>query len=456
MAVIGAGIAGLAAADQLADHHDVTVYDADDRVGGKLRATPFAGLDSVDEGADAYLMRVPHATGLARRLGLTEADLVHPATGRAALWHTPRRGPGRLFPLPEGLVLGVPTALGPLVRSGLIPARGLLRAATEPLRRRSAIDHDSLGRWVRSRLGDQVHELLVDPLVGSIYAADTDRFSLAAVAQLADLAASRSMILAARARRRATRATGPVFEAPRLGMAALAQRLDMSLRDRGARFRLGAAVETLERGGSGYLLDGREVDAVVVATPARSAARLLQGVAPEAAAAAAEVEAASVVMVTVAVPGQRWPSTLDGSGYLVPKPDQQWVTAVSFASNKWPHWRPSDGSMVLRISLGRDGLRVDDRDDEQLVSSALAETGRHLGLHLEPVAVRVTRWPQAFPQYRPGHLDRVAAMERELDRAAPGVALAGASWRGMGVPACVQQGQRAAERLSRHLERLPT
>ena len=456
MVVIGAGIAGLAAADVLADHHQVTVIDADDRVGGKLRSSPFAGLPSVDEGADAYLMRVPYGRSLVQRLGLGGDDLVHPATGHASIWHTPHRGAARLFPLPDGLVLGVPTALGPLIRSGLISPRGLVRAATEPLRPRHTTAHDQLGRWVRSRVGDEVHELLVDPLVGSIYAADTDHFSLATVAQLAELSTARSMVLAARARRRRPQMSGPVFEAPRAGMASLASHLEVSLRRRGAALQLGHAVQAVTREGLGYRVDELMADAVVIATPARSASSLLSDVAPAAAATAATIETASVVMVTVAVPGATWPAHLTGSGYLVPKPDQRWVTAASFASNKWAHWRPDDGSMVLRISLGRDGRSVDDWDDDRLVATALAETSEHLGMRLEPTEVRLTRWAGAFPQYRPGHLDRVAAMERDLERAAPGIALAGASWRGMGVPACIHQGQQAAERLLPRLDHLAT
>lgn len=449
--VIGAGITGLAAADVLADDHDVTVIDADDRTGGKLKASTFAGLPSVDEGADAYLVRVPHAAALSRRVGLGADDLVHPATAHASLWHRPRRGEPQLFPLPEGLMLGVPTAARALLRSGLISPRGLVRAATEPLRPRSAVNHDNLGRWVRDRLGDEVHELLVDPLVGSIYAADTDRFSLATVPQLADLSSSRSLVLAARSRRRSAKQTGPIFEAPRAGMAALAARLEASLRSRGVQFVLGRAVTSLESCGAGYQVDEFVADAVVITVPARAVSGLLSTLAPTVAEIAGGIDAASVVMVSVAVPGCDWPTALSGSGYLVPKPDQDWVTAASFASNKWAHWRPDDGSMVLRISLGRDGRNVDDWDDDRLVATALAETSRHIGRDLAPTAVRVTRWPQAFPQYRPGHLERVATAERDLARVAPGVAVGGGSWRGMGIPACVDQGQRAAERVWQHL-----
>jgi oxygen-dependent protoporphyrinogen oxidase len=454
--VVGAGITGLSAAHALADHHDVVVIDAAERTGGKLAASAFAGLPSVDEGADAYLMRVPHATALVRQLGFDTHDLVHPATSHASIWHTPRRGPGRLFPLPEGLLLGVPTGARALARSGLVSHRGVARAATEPLRPRRSAAHDTLGRWVRDRLGDEVHELLVDPLVGSIYAADTDRFSLATVAQLADLANERSLVLAARRRRRSAAATGPVFEAPRQGMASLAQRLETSLRHRGVSFVLGRGATHLGREGTGYQVDDIAADAVIVATPARAMSQLLTSVAPTAAAHANAIEAASVIMVTAAVPGHQWRPELTGSGYLVPKPDQRFVTAASFASNKWAHWRPDDGSMVLRISLGRDGVRLDDWDDDRLISTALTETSHHLGVDLTPSQVRLTRWVESFPQYRPGHVDRVGDMERELHQSAPGVAIAGASLRGMGVPACVHQGHTAAARVSQYLTGLAT
>lgn len=446
---MGAGIAGLAAAEALVDDHEVVVLEAQERVGGKLRSSSFAGLAAVDEGADAYLTRVPHATALARRVGLEPAHLTHPSSGHAAVWHRPRRGPGRLFPLPPGLVLGIPTAPLSTLRSGLISPRGLLRAATEPCRRSSPTDHDSLGEWVRARLGDEVHELLVDPLVGSIYAADTDRFSLACVPQLAELARHRSVILATRGRGRVP--SGPVFETPLGGMEELARRVADSVRSRGGEIRLSSSVEGIERSGSGYRIGDLDADAVILATPAPAMAAALSQVSPTAAAGLTMAEAASVVMVTVAVEGLRWPRHLSGSGYLVPKPDQRSVTAVSFASNKWAHWRPEDQSMILRISLGRDGLEVMDRHDDDLLAAAIAETSQHLGFELVPRAVRVTRWPAAFPQYRPGHLRRLDAIEARLDQEAPGLALAGAALRGMGIPACVEQGRRAADTVRHHL-----
>lgn len=445
--VVGGGITGLSAAHRLLTSDPevaVTLLEADDRWGGKIRTSPFAGLAAVDEAADAYLTRVPFAVDLARDLGLDGA-LANPSTGAAAVWHA-----GGLHPIPEGLVLGVPTGVGSLLRSGLLSTRGALRAGLEPLLPRTSTDHDSIGRWVRSRFGDQVHERLLDPLVGSIYAADTDRFSLATVPQLADLARHRSVLLGARRQRRATtpRSSAPVFEAPQAGMGHLVARLVAEIEQLGGALHTSCPVEGIEPTIGGYRVaaggDVLEAGPIVLACPAPAAARLLAPVAPVPADVLREVTTASVVMVTMAIPADQWTLGRELSGYLVPKPEQRHVTAVSFASNKWAHWRPDDGSMLLRVSLGRDGLEVDHHDDAWLVDTAVSEVSRHLGATLSPTQVRLTRWPGAFPQYRPGHLSRLAAVERELAATAPAIALAGASHRGMGIPACIQQAHQAA------------
>ncbi|MGB7880806.1 MAG: protoporphyrinogen oxidase, partial [Ilumatobacteraceae bacterium] len=214
IAVVGAGISGLAAALALRDADpdtDVVVYESTDRLGGRIATSAFAGVADVDEGADAFLARVPEATALADRVGLG-GDLVSPEPVGAAVW---RDG---LHPIPDGLLLGVPGRLRPLATTKLLTWRGKARAALEPLLPRTSTEADSIGAFVRARFGDEVHEYLVDSLVGSIYATDTDRFSLAEVPQLAALAAgNRSLLLAARRQRAAqgtaTAATSPIFAA---------------------------------------------------------------------------------------------------------------------------------------------------------------------------------------------------------------------------------------------------
>lgn len=440
-AVIGAGIAGLAAAVTLADHgYDVEVRDADQRSGGKLRTSPFAGVDAVDEGADAYLTRSQAAVEFAARVGV--ADLVHPNPVGAAIWH------GRLHDLPAGLMLGVPADWKGVAATGLLSWRGKARALYDLVAPRSNLDGDNLGALVRSRLGDEVHERLIDTLIGSIYATDTDRASLSVNPQFAALATNhRSLILGARsARSRAGTATGPIFAAPRTGVAALADAAVRTLKQRGATIRLGAAVEQVTADGRAVRIDDEKFDAVVVATPANAAAPLLAtfGVA----APLATIEAADIAMVRLAIPRSAWPERLAGySGYLVPKPDQRLVTAASFGSQKWSRWAHPDHEIV-RVSLGRDGLPVMDRSDDEILTAARDELATHLGIDVEPVTADVIRWTGGFAQYRPGHDDLVADIERSLPES---VALAGASYFGIGIPACIAGGRLAADQIHGYL-----
>jgi oxygen-dependent protoporphyrinogen oxidase len=449
--VVGGGIAGLAAAVALADEPGVEVelWESAPRLGGKIATSPFAGVDAVDEGGDAFLVRQPHAMALARAVGLGDDAMTAPTPASATVWHD------GLHRLPAGIVLGVPTDVKAFAASGLLSWRGKARAGLEPFLPRTDAD-DSIGRLVRGRFGDEVHERLVDALVGSIYAADTDRFSLAAVPQLAELAKQhRSLLLGARASKQkmppppAGSRPAPVFGAPLAGIGALVDAAARYVTERGGVLRTGRAATSVSADGAGWCVDDERYDAVVCASPAAATARLLAAAAPEAARGLAAVEYADVIMVRLAVPGPAWPERLAGlSGYLVPKGEQRTVTAASFASQKWAHWRPADGSQIVRISMGRDGLPVDHLDDAEALQRAVDEFGTHIGADVQPTATSLTRWTAAFPQYRPHHFERVATIERGLPA---GIALAGASYRGIGIPACVADGQRAATAVLDHL-----
>ncbi len=450
--VVGGGIAGLTAAHELTRPTDgapldVELWERGDRLGGKIASSSFAGIDHVDEGADAFLTRIPSAVGLAREVGLGDDDLTSPTGATAAVWHD------GLHEIPGGLVLGVPASVRPFVRTGLLSWRGKLRAAAEPFLPRTDAD-DSIGKLVRARFGDEVHERLVDALVGSIYATDTDRSSLAAVPQLAGLAdRHRSLLLGARKARAAAPPPSPdqpIFAAPRRGMAGLVHATAASAAAGGCTLVTGRDVAAIEPDGTGYRVGDERFDAVVMASPGRASAPLVRPVAAEAAAILEGFDHTDVVMVRMAVAGDEWPERLHGrSGYLVPKPDQGLVTAASFASQKWEHWRPADGTQILRVSLGRDGLPVDHLADEEAAQAAIEETGRHVGIDLQPTEVSVSRWIGAFPQYRPHHHDRVAAIDHALP---PTLAVAGASYRGIGIPACIASGRRAARQVADALD----
>ena len=454
--VIGAGITGLTAAHRLLNPLDgstsnvrVTVIESSSHIGGKIRTSPFAGLGGVDEGPDSYLARVPAAGRLAREVGLT-TSLTNPTDAHASVMH------GGLHRIPDGLMMGVPTGAMSLARSGLLTWRGKIRAALEPVLPSSGDHRDSVGNFVRQRFGREVHELLVDPLVGGIYAADTTNFSLATVPQLADLTHGRSVLLTARRRRAAATSSGPVFETPRSGLGALTAALTDSVRRRGGDILTETPVTAIRREGHTYRIEtptsSLDADQIIVTSPAAMSASFLRPLSSELADMLATSEHASVVMVTVRATGSDL-ARFDGmSGYLVPKPDQRRVTAASFGSNKWAHWNPGDGSMIMRVSLGRDGAPTHDLvhewDDDRLVRQVVDEMRDHTRVDITPVEHRVTRWEHSFPQYRPGHLARVASMEAILMSRAPGVRLAGASVRGIGVASCITQAESVSATVS--------
>ncbi len=182
----------------------------------------------------------------------------------------------------------------------------------------------------------------------------------------------------------------------------------------------------------------------MLACPAWASAALLADIAPGVASTLREIDHASVALVTLAFDDAAIGRALDGTGLLVPKPEQHTVTAASWGSTKWAHWK-RPGQAIVRASAGRDGdERALDLDDEALVEAVVADLRRLMAVRAEPTQVRVSRWPRSFPQYRPGHLARIDAAERELAARAPHLALAGAGYRGLGIPACIRQGQAAA------------
>lgn len=445
---MGGGISGLAGAHRLARAgYHVTVLEAGPRLGGKILTTTFAGRP-VDEGADAFLTRLPHAVELCRQLGLGER-LVGPATAEAALWVG-----GGLRPLPPGLVLGVPVELAPLARSRLLSPWGLVRAAAEPWLPGRPVPGDvSVGRLVRRRYGRQVHERLVEPLLGGINAGPTDQLSVDVAAPALAAAARSSASLTRALRGGRPDGNAPVFAAPAEGMGQLVDGLDRALSAQGAQVHLSSPVRAIEPAGSGYRVvtnGGEDLVAarVLVAVPAFAAASLVAGLSPAAGELLGGLRYASVALVSLAYPAGAVPARPRGSGFLVPAGQGRLVTACSIFSNKWPE-PGGNATLVLRASVGRDrdqrALALDDAELAERVDAELAEA---FGLGGGPAAVRVSRWTRSFPQFPPGHRGRMAEVEASVAADAPGVALAGAYLGGVGIATCIGGAWAAADRLA--------
>lgn len=464
--VVGAGITGLTTAYRLVtDHPDlkVTVIEATDRVGGKILTTPFDGRP-VDCGADAFLARVPEAVGLCRELGLGD-DLVSPAARTAYLFTR-----GALHRFPEGLVLGVPTDLEALSASGVVSPAGVARAA-EDLTMPGApfTDDESVGSLVRRRLGDEVFEALVAPLLSGVNAGDADALSVAAGAPQFAVALREqpSLIRGLRAQAAAGDPDAPVFYGLPSGSQTLTDTLAERLRVAGATITLGTTVaglvDTADEAGGGAgtrryrvaLGDGATIDAdaVVLTVPDFAAAPLLAPLEPAVATDLAGVEYTSAIMVTLAVPKAAIGRPLDGSGVLVDRREGRLVTAASWASSKWAHYDRPD-TALLRVSAGRhDDPRALAMSDDELLTAMLADLEVIMALRGSPTEVRITRWMEGLPQFRPGHLDRMRAGAERLAATRPGLVATGAGHAGLGIPVCVRQGTAAAATVAAALGR---
>ncbi len=442
VAVVGGGVAGLAAALEAARlGAQVVVLEGSDRLGGKVRVSEVGGVE-VDEGADSMLARVPDGLALAELAGLG-GELVSPTTGSASLWTR-----GRLRPLPTGTVMGVPADLAALARSEVLTGTGLLRVLGDLALPGGPVEGDvSVGGLVARRLGREVVDRLVDPLLGGVYAGRADRLSLAATLPqlVGPLTRTRSLLQASRqARAGAAAATGPVFRGLPGGLGRLPAAV---ARASGAQVRLRTTVRALSRTPNGWCLEtgsaadpGRvEADAVVLAVPGPAAARLLRPLAPAAAAELGTLEYASVAIVTLVLDG---PAPGTGSGYLVPAVEGRTTKAVTFTSRKWGH--DPAGPAVVRASVGRHGDTRDlQRDDADLVSRVSDELAAAVGPLPRVVGTRVVRWGGGLPQYAVGHLDLVRRVREAVGRH-PGLAVAGAAYGGVGVPAVARSGREAA------------
>lgn len=455
--VVGGGIAGLAAAWYLRQGGEgvrVTVLDGARRIGGKLHAGEVAGV-SVDVGAEAMLARRPEGGELARLVGLGD-ELRHPGTTRAAVLSR-----GVLRPMPSGQVMGVPSDLVALAGSGILSPGGLARVPLDRILPPTLVTTDvSVAAYIRARMGGEVVERLIEPMLGGVYAGRADRLSLEATMPRIAVAArsERSLLTAAREIVAETpKDAGPVFTTLRQGMGTLPGAVAAAS---GAEIRTGVTVREMSRTETGWRLvagpvpepEVIEADAVIVAVPAPLASRLLAAEVPRAAAELASIEYASMAVVTLAYPREAFPEPPTGSGYLVPPVDGRPIKAATFSSVKWPHLAEADpGLILLRCSIGRLGEEaLLQRDDAELVALAMAETAEVTGVRGVPRDSRVTRWGGSLPQYDVGHLDRIARI-RGAVAGLPGLALCGAAYDGLGIPACVSTARTAAARILDHL-----
>ncbi len=470
IAVVGGGIAGLAAALQLSSRPnppEVVVLESSSRAGGKLQLDSVAGV-TVDVGAESMLATRPEAADLARHVGLG-SDLVVPAISAPGLVLSD----GVARALPPGLVLGIPGDLDSLDRAGVLSPQALEFVRAEANRPTNTIDADvSLGGFVRTRLGDEVVDRLIEPLLGGVYAGHADELSLQACIPGIYAAATKGVALTTAARELVARARAVDLEVGSRGSrggnrfvgvhGGVSRVVDAALgvlAARGAEVRFNTTVRGLARTASGWSLTlgsaavpaVAEFDGIVIATPGLAAARLVRDVASAAAEDIAAIDYASVAVITMAF--RRCDVDEVGvdrsSGLLmVPRPDRI-VKASTYSSSKWG-WlaqlcaEEAEPLVILRASVGRFGEQhVLQCDDDELASIAESELRPLIGARADSIDHVVTRWGGSLPQYRVGHVDRVARIRSAL-ASHTALEVAGAAYDGVGIAACIASGQSAA------------
>lgn len=415
IAVIGGGVTGLAAAYELRNDAEVTLFEASDRLGGKVFTDELDGIQ-IEWGPDSLLARDRGPLRLLTELGL-EDDIVEPDDFGA--WILSGQGLRRL---PGGSVLGVPTSPIALTLSGLLSPAGVLRAAADLVMPRTPVIEDtSVGSFIRKRFGDQVADRIVAPLMSGIRAGDIDDMSLEMAApQIAEIARrSRSITLGLR--RAARRATPPRFVGLRNGMSTLVSRL---AEHSGAEIRLGVSVDATDR----ELSIGTDpFEGMIIAIPSYAAARIVGDWLDQ-------VSWESSAVTNLVFPPASVPLLPSGTGFLVPPRSGMALTACTWVSKKWPHMSPADGRIVLRC------VHSPDAD----VASVLAELAGAVDVTAEPTAVRTHVWEHAFPAFRVGHRGVMTAVQQTFGVSQPPLRVVGAGYLATGINDCLAHGRAAA------------
>ncbi len=451
--ILGGGITGLAAAFALQERKRETgadirirLIEGSHRLGGKVQTVTKDGF-VIERGPDSFLARKTSAVELAKKVGL-EGELVRNSTGTSYIAFREK-----LHPMPGGSVMGVPTELSPFLKTKLFSTGGKARAALDLVLPRTSEDVDqSLGHFFRKRLGNEVVERLVEPLLSGIYAGDIDQLSLHSTYPQFYHAEQEHGSLIRGMRNSRTKQKGQeagtkkgMFYTFRSGLETFVRKLEEALTD--IEIVKGTRIQLVEKEADGYALhcfDGSvsKTNALIVTLPHEHIPSLFPTV--PTLQSFATTPSTSVATVAMAFPKEAIEIPYDGTGFVVARGSHYTITACTWTHKKWPHSTP-EGHILLRCYVGRAGDEaVVDLDDESIVKIALDDLSSFFYMKGDPSFSVVTRWKEGMPQYTVGHRERIQEVRNELETAYPAVFLAGSSFEGVGLPDCITQGQKVA------------
>lgn len=464
--VIGGGIAGITAAYYLQKEArdkqlpiETILMESTERLGGKIQTYTDNGY-VIEKGPDSFLARKTSASRLAEEAGLKD-QLVNNGTGKSYILIK-----DKLHSMPGGAVMGIPTKIAPFVKSGMFSPLGKLRAGGDFILPPSNIKGDqSLGYFFRRRFGNEVVDHLIEPLLSGIYAGDIDQMSLMATfPQFYEVEQKyRSLILgmkkgtpkpkAAPAPAQTNKKSGGMFLSLKGGLESLVHAIEAKLNP--GSVTKGVSVEKVEREDHHYLLQlstGEEImaDSVIVCVPHQQTARIFPSYSFFES--FKSVPSTSVANVALAFPESAVKNDIDGTGFIISRDSGYSMTAVTWTHKKWLHSAPN-GKALLRCYVGRPGdEEIVSRSDEEIIETVLKELNKTMDIQSKPELAVITRWHHAMPQYTVGHKQRMIEITGNMRKELPGVFLAGASYAGLGVPDCIDQGEEAVKHVLEYLK----
>ena len=460
--IIGGGIAGLSAAyyaTKRVNDGDITLLESSDRWGGKImtdRVSFDNGQFIVEGGPDTFLATKPYATALCKELGL--GDRLHgtnPQQKNTYVLHQ-----NRLEPLPDGLAMMVPTNVQAILKSRLVSWFGKARMGFDFMQPGKEVNGDeSLGAFVRRRLGREAYENLIEPLMSGIYAGDGDLLSLASTfPYLRDLEikygslARGALQMRKQSNGKAVQGSRSAFLTPTTGLAEIVEALVEYLQRRNVDLRLHTSVSRISNIDSRFLVylengSSLKADGLILATPAYVSGSLLASINPRLASVLQSIPYASTATISLAYRQCDLSRPLDGYGYIIPRREGRRALACTWTSTKFPHRAP-EGYALIRVFVGRAGQDIP-WDEKDLHALAKEELNLTLGITAEPLLSRVFLWDKAMPQYNLGHPELLKRIDEELQNY-PNLALAGNGYRGIGIPDCIHSGELAVERILKH------
>ncbi|GGI40591.1 protoporphyrinogen oxidase [Mammaliicoccus stepanovicii] len=460
VAIIGAGITGLSAAHYLRKENpdlQIDVYEKEDRAGGKIKTYRKDGY-TIELGPESYLGRKTIMTELAEEIGIAD-DLVTNKTGQSYIYSH-----NKLYPIPGGSIMGIPTEIKPFIKTQLISPVGKLRAGLDLVLPVKPMNIDiSIGHFFRQRLGDEVLENLIEPLMAGIYGANIDNLSLKTTfphfkEQEEDTGSLIKGMIAQKANRQSnnkvTVKPKGQFKQFRNGLESFIKTLQSNLEDRNVNIYLNTPVQnfTQKENKSFLTINNEEIeyDGVIVTTPHQHFVKWFKD--DLALDYFNYMPSTSVATVVMAFDKEQVINDKDGTGFVIARTSDTEITACTWTNKKWPHTTP-EGKVLLRAYVGKAGSNIiHHKDEEQLKRVALNDLNKIMKIKGEPEFYIVTKLPHSMPQYEVGHIDRINDIKDHIETNYHNLIITGASFDAVGLPDCVQMAKNASNQMINYLK----